>query len=246
VPGSTAGKPFDRIISGDANPAYVAFHRPRFRFLIETLRPYASRRETRFLDIGASYLTSLLRTELEVSVDSLGLEADRHSGGVRHYRFDLNDAQHRERWRTEIGPYDVIVFAEVLEHLYTAPELILSFLKELLTPTGVLVVQTPNAVALRKRARMLLGLHPFERIRADRDNPGHFREYTRSELQGILEQAGFTIDGVWVKYYFDARYSRHDTGNEPARPIDGAIRNALYRLLPGSFQEGITIVARKA
>lgn len=218
MPESTAGRPLDRIISGDANPAYVAFHRPRFRFLIETLRPYASRRETRLLDIGASYLTSLLKTELEVSVDSLGLEADRHTDGVRNYRFDLNDAQYRERWRTEIGPYDVIVFAEVLEHLYTAPELVLAFLKELLTPTGVLVIQTPNAVALRKRARMLLGLHPFERIRVDRHNPGHF----------------------------DVRYSRDDTGNEPARPIDGAIRNALYRLLPGSFREGITIVAHKA
>jgi hypothetical protein len=44
--------------------------------LIETLE-YASRRETRLLDVGASYSTSLLKTELEVSAGSLGLEADR-------------------------------------------------------------------------------------------------------------------------------------------------------------------------
>jgi 2-polyprenyl-3-methyl-5-hydroxy-6-metoxy-1,4-benzoquinol methylase len=245
-PGNQSTGVLARVTAGDANPAYVAFHRPRFQFLIEILRPFAARRDSRFLDIGASYLTSLLTTELEVSVESLGLEADHHANEVRHHRFDLNEAQYRERWRTDIGPYDVIVFAEVLEHLSTAPELVLAYLKELLKPKGVLVVQTPNAVALRKRARMLLGMHPFERIRTDRSNPGHFREYTRSELVGILLQAGFTIDRVWAKYYFDARYARHAVGDEPARPIGGAVRNALYRLLPGFLQEGITIVARKA
>ncbi len=201
--------------------------------------------DSRFLDVGASSLTSLLTSELKVSVDSLGLEADHQTNDVRHYQFDLNEAQRREHWRTDLGPYDVIVFAEVIEHLYTAPELVLAYLKELLKPKGVLVVQTPNAVALRKRAKMLLGMNPFERIRADRSNPGHFREYTRPELVGILQQAGFTIDSVQMKYYFDARYADHEIGNEPARPIGGAIRNAFYRLLPGSLQEGITIVARK-
>ena len=75
---------------------------------------------------------------------------------------------------------------------------------------------------------------------------GTFGEYTRPELVGILEQAGFAIDRVWAKYYFDARYAHHELGDEPARPIGGTIRNVLYRLLPGSLQEGITIVARRA
>ena len=71
-----------------------------------------------------------------------------------------------------MGPYDVIVFAEVIEHLYTAPELVLPYLRELLVLGGVLLLQTPNAVSLRKRAKLLLGVNPFERIRTERDNPG--------------------------------------------------------------------------
>jgi 2-polyprenyl-3-methyl-5-hydroxy-6-metoxy-1,4-benzoquinol methylase len=247
---SPGGERIDGVLSGEANPAYVAFHRPRFRFLLDAVRPYVARAGCRVLDVGASQLTSLLGAELGLRVDSLGLEPDRQvvdgDGEVRHYRFDLNDAQHRERWRTDVGPYDVIVFAEVLEHLYTAPELVLAYLRELLAPAGLLLLQTPNAVALRKRARLLLGAHPYERIRVDRDNPGHFREYTAAELRELLTGAGFAIERVWMKYYFDARYARHERGDERPRPVLGAMKNAIYSLLPGQLREGITIAARKA
>jgi SAM-dependent methyltransferase len=213
--------------------------------LIEAARPYVVRSDCRVLDVGTSPLTLLLARDLKVRVDSLGLEGDCEMGVGFHYRFDLNDAQERARWRTEIGPYDLMVFAEVIEHLYTAPELVLAYLREILVPDGLLLVQTPNAVALRKRARMLLGRNPFERIRVDRKNPGHFREYTAAELRELLIGAGFSIDRAWMKYYFDARYERHDRGDEPPAPLRGRIKNALYRLQPPWCQEGITIAARK-
>jgi hypothetical protein len=235
----------DGLLSGGANPAYLAFHRPRFRFLIDTLRGCALRDGCRLLDVGASPLTSLLSKELNVRVDSLGLEPDREIGGAHHYHFDLNDTQYRDRWRMDLGPYDVILFAEVLEHLYTAPELVLGYLRELLVPSGLLLLQTPNAVALRKRAKIVMGVNPFERIRLDRDNPGHFREYTVGELRELLAGAGFSIDEVWMRYYSDARYARHERGDEPPRSIVGAAKNAAYGLLPERLREGITIAARK-
>lgn len=245
--GEPSATPIERLLSGDANPVYVAFHQPRFDFLVDVTRPHTSRPRCRVLDVGTSQLTSLLSKNLQVRVDSLGLmEDDREVGGAWHYRFDLNDAQERDRWRTDIGPYDLVVFAEVIEHLYTAPELVLAYLKELLVPRGVLIVQTPNAVALRKRMKMLLGRNPFERIRVDRRNPGHFREYTVSELRGLLAGAGFSIDSVWMKYYFDARFARHERGDEAPSRFKGHLKNTIYRLQPAALQEGITIVARKA
>ncbi|HVV48911.1 MAG TPA: class I SAM-dependent methyltransferase [Polyangia bacterium] len=232
------------LLSGEANPAYLAFHRPRFQFLVDLLRPHAARPGCRVLDVGTSPLTGLLARELGVAVDSLGLEADGDVGPVRHYRFDLNEAQDRRHWRTDLGPYDVIVFAEVLEHLYTAPELVLAYLRERLAPGGLLVVQTPNAVALRKRVKMLLGRQPFERIRVDRTNPGHFREYTAGELRELLAGAGFALEAVWLRYYFDARYARHDRPDAPPSPVRGALKNVFYRLQPAPLREGITIAAR--
>jgi 2-polyprenyl-3-methyl-5-hydroxy-6-metoxy-1,4-benzoquinol methylase len=242
--GQTAGS-VQRVISGEANPAYAAFHRPRFTFLIEVLRDRGATATWRVLDIGASPLTSLLASELGVRVESMGLEREARGEAAVHHRFDLNALEDRGQWRTDLGPYDVIVFAEVLEHLYTAPELVLPYLRELLVPGGVLLLQTPNAVSLRKRAKMVLGVNPFERIRAARDNPGHFREYTASELKEFLVGAGFSVDRVWLKHYFDVRYARHERGDEPPQLVFGALKNAFYRLLPASLREGITILARK-
>jgi hypothetical protein len=227
------------------NPAYAGFHRPRFAFLLDVLRPYAETDGVRILDVGPSPLTPLISRQLGTPVESLGLEPDDERPHHRHHAFDLNDAQYPERWRTGLGPYDVIVFAEVVEHLYTAPDLVLPYLRQLLCVGGVLILQTPNAAALRKRVKLALGLNPFERIRIDRSNPGHFREYTRSELREILSAAGFAIERTWMRYYFDARYERHERGDEPPSRIRGGLKNALYRLLPPSLREGITIVARR-
>ena len=235
----------EQVISGDANPAYAAFHRPRFMFLIDVLRDCGATKSSRILDIGASQLTSLIAAEVGAQVESMGLEREADAKKNVHHQFDLNALQDPAQRRADVGPYDVIVFAEVIEHLYTAPELVLPYLRDLLVPGGVLLLQTPNAVSLRKRAKLLLGVNPFERIRPERDNPGHFREYTASELKDLLAGAGFSIDQVWMKHYFDVRYARHNRGDEPPQLVVGALKNALYRMLPASLREGITILARR-
>jgi hypothetical protein len=228
----------------EGNPAYAAFHAPRFAFVADLVAE-AVGSAGRVLDVGHSPLTDVLASRLGRPIDSLGLEPDAVRAGGRQYRFDLNEAQERSHWRTDLGPYDMVVFAEVVEHLYTAPELALAYLRHLLVPGGLLLLQTPNAVSLRKRVKLLLGDNPYERIRTDRSNPGHFREYTCAEMEQILEQAGFTIDRVWRRYYFDARYSRHETGHEPPATLTGALKNVVYRLLPGPLREGITVLARR-
>jgi len=232
-----------------ANPGYLAFHRPRFDFVLRLVEAAIKGEVTlpraRILDIGPSPLTDMLRSRLDVPVDTLGLEPERNTGAGTHFRFDLNDAQERDRWRRDVGPYDVIVFAEVIEHLYTAPELVLDYLASLLSPGGVLLLQTPNAVSLRKRVKLAFGRNPFEPIRVSRSNPGHFREYTLAELAGLLSRAGFRIRRHWIRFYFDARYARHHTGHEAPRALRGLVSNAIYRLLPPSLREGITIIAER-
>jgi|SRR4051794_17041925 2-polyprenyl-3-methyl-5-hydroxy-6-metoxy-1,4-benzoquinol methylase len=230
--------------SAGFNPGYLAFHAPRYEFLA-TLVAGRVRADARVLDVGRSPLTARLARRLGRPVDSLGLEPDATLASGRHRRFDLNDTQWPERWRRDLGPYDAVVLAEVIEHLHTAPELVLGYLRRLLVPGGRLFVQTPNAAALWKRRALLLGHNPFERIRADPGDPGHFREYTAGELRQILRGAGFTVERVWMKFYFDARHERHTTGREPPARLRGSLKNALYRLLPGPLREGITVLARR-
>jgi len=121
----------------------------------------------------------------------------------------------------------LIVFSETIEHLYTSPQIVLAFLAKLLRPgpgAGILI-QTPNAASFWKRVRLLLGHNPYELIRTDRQNPGHFREYTMRELEDYAMQAGFR---VWFR-----EHCSYWAGSGPA--------NAILNCYP-PFREGLSLV----
>jgi 2-polyprenyl-3-methyl-5-hydroxy-6-metoxy-1,4-benzoquinol methylase len=178
---------------------YVPISMPRFKYTLTICRKLKPALDTSVLDVGRSYLSFMLAQSYK-NVVTLGMSLDNQGyaheyEGLQevckpcdHIEYDLNDAQ-----LTGISDerrFDLIVFAEVLEHIYTAPELTLHSLSELLTSDGIIVCQTPNATALPKRRRLLLGINPFERIRVNHVNPGHFREYTKFELVQIGRNAG--------------------------------------------------------
>lgn len=234
-----------RAIRGD-DDGYLAFHAPRYAYVLEVLAAHGAGTDTRVLDIGPSRLTDLIRDRFGCDVDSLGYRSDRATTRGRHFDFDLNRAQDQSTWRTDLPGYDVVVMAEVLEHLYTAPQLVLQFVRTLLVPDGLLLLQTPNAAGLSKRIKLLLGWHPYEMIRLDASNPGHFREYTRGELRRLVTDAGLRVERLTTRFYFDMRFERHpDEGNAP-RPIRGVLKNVLYRAMPAPLRWGISLEARRA
>ena len=116
----------------DPNDVYTAYHAPRYSSLIKFLGKHMDKRK-KVLDIGSSKLTELLSKSFEVNVDTLGFQCDGPSKTGYHHQFDLNNAQFKDKWLNPIGKYDVIVMAEVIEHLYTSPTLVLAFLKSVLT-----------------------------------------------------------------------------------------------------------------
>ncbi len=232
-----------RAIRGE-DQGYVAYHAPRYAYLLEVLARHDLGTDSSVLDIGPSCLTTLIRERFGIAVDSLGFGEDRAAREGRHFGFDLNLAQRRDAWRRDLPQYDFVIMAEVLEHLYTAPQLVLSFVRTLLTDGGRLVLQTPNAASLPKRIKLLLGRNPYEMIRAEPMNPGHFREYTKKELQGLAADLGFRVEACTVSFYFDARFAHHESGEAAGRKALGSFKNAVYRLLPSGLREGITMVWR--
>lgn len=213
--------------------AYLRLHSERYAFLMNTLSSlFADREEpVRVLDIGPAYQTALLRTDSRLIVDTVGFEDARFPprAGEGHTHFDLNEAQDAASW-PKLGQYDVAIMAEVIEHLYTSPKLVLACVATWLKPGGQLVVQTPNAVALRRRIKLLAGRHPYEMIREQRDNPGHFREYTADELKKAGHTAGLTAGKCSLHTYF----------LHPGAA--GSVYRVVCRFLPGSLQDGITLV----
>jgi SAM-dependent methyltransferase len=218
----------------DEERAYLRTHSRRYEFLLEALRRVP--RFTRLLDVGPSYESGLIRDAFPaVQVDTLGFHDGRFPlrEGEQHFELDLNDAGDQSRWPS-LEPYDVIVCAEVVEHLYTSPLHLLRMFRSLIRPDGRVIIQTPNAAALSRRFWLLMGRNPFELLREDLHQAGHFREYTLDELARMARQAGFEITHAERQNYF----------------LTGSRKNKLLVdagfLTPPPLRQGITLELRPA
>lgn len=194
---------------------YRAYHRRRYSYILDLARSWRPERESSVLDVGRSPLSGMLLSHY-AKVTTLGFPLEitatqPHDGGVAagisgqkfatHIVYDLNDAQYGTPIPTS-EKFDLILFCETIEHVYTAPELVMFSLSQILAPDGLLICQTPNAASLDKRLQMLFGRNPFERIRVNRENPGHYREYTRGELCEIAAASGLAVLDHEYKEYF--------------------------------------------
>jgi SAM-dependent methyltransferase len=91
------------------------------------------------------------------------------------------------------APFDVVVCADVLEHL-PQPDALLERIHGWLKPEGLLLASIPNVANASVRFALLLGRFPYaERGILDR---GHLHFYTRSSARRFLEDARFVVRDV--------------------------------------------------
>jgi hypothetical protein len=188
--------------SDESRIQYLQDHKNRFEKTISICKNLVPNKKSRILDVGRSYFTGLLSKEYE-DVWSIGFGDSVDIGGhrsyeteqckIQHIEFDLNNSKYLDRWPKVKIYYDLIVYAETIEHLMVAPEYSLLCLSTLLAPKGILLLTTPNAVTFSKRLRLFSGKNPFEQIRLLSENPGHFREYTLDELCAIGSRCNLKI-----------------------------------------------------
>ena len=230
-----------RYVSDDSR-TYLRTHERRYETLlrevaelVERTREEQPATRVRILDVGAAYEAEAIRALMpDVIVDSLGFFDERFPPREqeRHVAFDLNDAEFADHW-PELGEYDGIVLAEVVEHLYTSPVHLFRLLARALRPGGWLLVQTPNAAALKNRVELLRGRNPFEPLRESRYWAGHVREYTVDELLALGREAGLEPTRWFTANYFD-------TGSRKNRVLV-----TLERFIPSGLRAGTTACFRK-
>ncbi len=220
---------------------YLAFHRYRYEFLLREVAEAVGQlgvTEPRILDVSPLFQTELLRAAFPGgTVNSLGYaQSDTGWGpgreGTTHWWFDLNDCDRDEAW-PQVPEHDVLVVGEVLEHLHVAPEIVLRRLTLALREHGQIIIQTPNAAALPKRITLMRGRNPYQRLQPLRSNPGHIREYTRSELADIAGATGFVVEAVKMRNYFEPNSRKYRCYNRAAK------------LMPPTWRDGITTRIRK-
>ena len=129
------------------------------------------------------------------------------------------------------APFDVVVCADVLEHL-PRPEELLERIRTWLAPGGVLLVSVPNVANVTVRAALLTGRFAYaERGILDRT---HLRFFTRRSARELIESAGFRvrrIDATAMPYELAVAA----LGKPPlAGPVRG-FASATARLWPTLF-----------
>ena len=223
---------------------YFDMHQVRFADTLQLCRSYVPDPSARVLDIGRSELTAYLLNFYQ-NIHTLGLDTSIDDGGHRevsemdnvpHITFDLLNSDTVSNW-PDCGPFDLIVFSEVIEHLCVAPEFALAALNSLLAEDGVLICTTPNAVDIAKRIRMVFGRNPYERLRLYSVNPGHVREYTRQELWDIAHSVGLSCTS---HSYFN--WIQNRGGN----PIKTAVMKLLRAYPPFRPFQACVLVRKKA
>jgi hypothetical protein len=219
---------------------YVRSSWRRYAFVLERVEACATSiggapggADLSILDVGPHFFTTLLRKRLpNATINTLGYENPLCPPSVRqdHVPFNLADSQFPERWPA-FQKHDIVVMGEVIEHLYTAPWLVLRFIREFMKKGGYLVLSTPNAVDVLRRLNMFRGRNPYEMLREELDNPGHIREYTATELVEIGKRAGLGVEKVFLANYFLAH---------------SAAGNFIYRMsgIVPQLRNGITVVYR--
>ncbi len=92
-------------------------------------------------------------------------------------------------WSGLEGPYDAIIFGDVLEHL-AHPERALAYAHNVLADDGRIIASLPNVAHYSVRAMLLSGRFEY----ADHGilDRTHLRFFTRRELVSLFEQSGFS------------------------------------------------------
>jgi len=221
---------------------YFLYHAPRYKSLMKKILGYHTE-NSKILEIGRSRFSKMAYNFFGVDIDDMGPGKDRKALTGHHYQFDLNHTQDPVKWRKDLPKYDIILFAEVIEHLNTNPLLIMQFLKTLLTKEGVIILQMPNAGAFHKKIQRLTHINLFSLNSGNKSDPIHFKEYTASEISDYCSKAGFEIKEMSFDNYFDYRYIEHANG-QLTKKSRYRLVNMIYSMLPKYLRPGIGFILK--
>jgi len=177
---------------------------------IRELRPMPGR----VLDIGSHYLhQSVLLSKLGYEV--FGIDVELFTGAAfvkeRASAFGIQNAtvnvlEAGDFLKGREGKFDLVVFTEILEHITFNPIRFWARVYELLSPTGMVYLSTPNAMRPAAWVRQLLNLFAFRGIGLSLDEimgnvtyGHHWKEYSAFEIRKYFAMlsADFAVTTSW-------------------------------------------------
>ena len=154
---------------------------------------------------GAPYIFEAIIKSKNVMVDSLDLDPGRHASVIEALRLNVENVNIEdpvERTKLRINDYDVLVLAEVFEHMRMDLIGTLQFLYEGMRGGSSLYLTTPNFFFLRRFLRKMKAgrsgpdvVFEWDKLKS-LGHMGHVREYSRVELVELFEHVGFEVADI--------------------------------------------------
>ena len=177
---------------------------------------------TRVLEFGCAtgYMSEVLKNRLGCTV--VGVEIDRDAAAIAEQhteRVIVGDAEKIDYAAELAGEeFDVVLFADVLEHL-KEPADVLRRVRPFLAENGVVIASIPNIAHASVRLALLGGEFRYREWGLLDDT--HLRFFTRASIQDLFEESGYVITN-WLRQRLDVGETEI---NVP--PVPDAVREWL-------------------
>ncbi len=185
----------------------------------------------RVLDVGCGIGGQTFAINLGKTNDVVAVEPDPlRAAAAASLGLNVYQGVFNQQFVAGFGSFDVIVLADVLEHL-TDPGETLALVRRCLRAGGSVIISVPNVAHWTVRLRLLLGR--FDYADGGIMDATHLRWFTRKSLLALVENAGFKVAylgcsaGLWM-----AEYNSRPLNLVPARIRRGAVL-LLLRAFPG-------------
>jgi SAM-dependent methyltransferase len=164
----------------------------------------ATGRALAVLDVGCGRLT-LLQREIDPADEYYACDLVEPDDAPPNFRrLNLNEESVRDVFAGKA--FDVIFCGEVIEHLFS-PDALMSDLRDVLRPGGILILSTPNLAYWVNRLLLLIGISPlfvenssryklgrrFRFLGQRNATQGHIRLFTFRAARDLLDLHGFEL-----------------------------------------------------
>jgi methionine biosynthesis protein MetW len=148
----------------------------------------------RVLDVGCG-TGSLSRLLMDMRGARLvGIEPDLQRATTARTRgIDARHGFFDEAAVQNLGKFDVVVFADVLEHL-PDPASALQLTRQVLEPDGVVIASVPNIAHWSVRLELLCGRFDYQSCGIM--DATHLRWFTERSLRALFESSGYRVEAV--------------------------------------------------
>jgi methionine biosynthesis protein MetW len=230
------------LLAGEVDPLRYDGHTDDL-FEVAGMMRAAIPNGARVLDVGCGTggLTEIVTRGKDASV--VGIEPDKARAALAAERgLEVFGGTLDESFVDSHDPFDVVIFADVLEHL-PAPAAILALAARALRPGGIMLISVPNVAHWSIRGNLLVGRFDYEPYGLM--DSTHLRWFTKKSIKSLVEDAGLQVAtisqsaGTTLPVYQRTIFRRI-----PRRLLSPAVR-ACTRVFPLLFGSQHVVVARK-